>query len=143
MSYVADLHTHSRFAIGTSRSLDFDALVRGAKTKGIDLLATADFTHPVWLEETRAALSETPDGLLELDGVSFVLGTEVNCTAQQGGRNRRVHILLFALQTSPPSTPSTPGWRPAAASTATGVPPCGCRPANFSPRRWTWTRGAS
>ena len=96
MSYVADLHTHSRFAIGTSRSLDFDALVRGAKTKGIDLLATADFTHPVWLEETRAALSETPDGMLELDGVSFVLGTEVNCTAQQGGRSRRVHILLFA-----------------------------------------------
>ena len=96
MSYVADLHTHSRFAIGTSRTLDFAALVRGAKTKGINLLATADFTHPVWLEETRAALSETPDGLLELDGVSFVLGTEINCNARQGGRNRRVHILLFA-----------------------------------------------
>ncbi len=96
MSYVADLHTHSRFAIGTSRTLDFAALVRGAKTKGIDLLATADFTHPVWLEETRAALSETPDGLLALDGVSFILGTEINCNAQQGGRNRRVHVLLFA-----------------------------------------------
>ena len=28
--------------------------------------------------------------------MSFILGTEVNCTAQQGGRGRRVHVLLFA-----------------------------------------------
>ena len=96
MSYVADLHTHSRFARGTSRQLTYPNLATWGKLKGIDLLATGDFTHPGWLAETRATLRPRDDGLFELDGTLFVLGTEVNCNAEQGGRNRRVHILVLA-----------------------------------------------
>jgi uncharacterized protein (TIGR00375 family) len=96
MSYVADLHTHSPYARGTSPQLTFENMALWARTKGIDLLATGDFTHPERLAETRATLRETGDGLYELDGVRFVLGTEVNCSAEQAGRHRRVHILVFA-----------------------------------------------
>ena len=96
MTYAADLHIHSGFARGTSKDLTFDNLAHWARLKGIDLLASADFTHPAWLEETGRRLSETGDGLYEHDGVKFVLGTEVNCNAEQGGRNRRVHMLVFA-----------------------------------------------
>ena len=96
MTYAADLHIHSPFAMGTSRDLTFPNLARWAKIKGIDLLASADFTHPLWFQETRQALKESGNGLYEYDGVSFILGTEVNCNAQQGGRHRRVHVLLFA-----------------------------------------------
>ena len=96
MTYAVDLHLHSPFARGTSKRLTFDNLARWAKIKGIDLLATGDFTHPAWLRETHEQLRDAGDGLLERDGVKFILGTEVNCSAPEGGRHRRVHILVFA-----------------------------------------------
>ena len=96
MTYAADLHIHSRFARATSRDLTFENLARWAKLKGIDLLASADFTHPTWFDETGRRLNEAGDDLYEYDGVKFVLGTEVNCNAEQGGRNRRVHMLVLA-----------------------------------------------
>ncbi len=96
MTYTADLHIHSSYAYATSPSLNFENLARWAKLKGIDLLASADFTHPDWFAESKAKLSETGDGLYEYEGVKFVLGTEVSCVARVGGRSRRVHILLFA-----------------------------------------------
>ncbi len=96
MSYAADLHVHSRYAYATSRDLDFDSLARHAKIKGIDLLASADFTHPDWFEESRLKLNDAGTGLFEYGGVSFILGTEAECHGRQGGRGRRVHVLLFA-----------------------------------------------
>ena len=96
MTYVADLHLHSRYAIGTSNKLTFENLARWARIKGIDLLASADFTHPAWFEETRATLHDDGDGLFTYDGARFVLGTELSCVAEQGGRSRRVHMLAFA-----------------------------------------------
>ena len=96
MSYVSDLHIHSPYARGTSGQLTFDNLARWAKVKGIDLLASGDFTHPLWLQETRKKLREVGDGTFEHDGVSFVLGTEVNCVSDLEGRHRRVHILVSA-----------------------------------------------
>ena len=96
MTYVADLHLHSPFARGTSKQLTFDNLARWAKVKGIDVLASADLTHPAWFDETRRKLRESGDGVYEYDGVKFLLGTEVNCAGDQGGRHRRVHLLVFA-----------------------------------------------
>ena len=96
MSYVADLHLHSRYARGVSPQLSLETLAQGARTKGIDLLATGDFTHPQWLKELHAKLRPEPDGLLSFDGVRFVLGAEISCVYQQGGRTHRVHLLLYA-----------------------------------------------
>ena len=96
MSYVADLHVHSPFARGTSRRLTFDGLAHWAGVKGIDLLATGDFTHPTWIEETRQRLDDAGNGLFTLGSVHFVLGTELSCVASQGGRSRRVHVLALA-----------------------------------------------
>src|SRR5919106_3281810 len=96
MSYVADLHLHSRYACATSNTLTLENLAEWAKLKGIDLLASADFTHPAWFGELKEKLSPSSPGLYQFDGVQFILGTEVSCVYQQGGRQRRVHILLFA-----------------------------------------------
>ena len=96
MTYVADLHIHSPYARGTSRRLTFANLARWARLKGIDLLASGDFTHPQWFEETRLQLKDAGNGLFQLDGVFFVLGTELSCVFRQGGRARRVHVLVFA-----------------------------------------------
>ena len=94
--YSADLHLHSPFARATSSQLTFQNMAKWAHIKGIDLLASADFTHPKWLAETKGTLRPTGDGLYEYEGARFVLGTEVNCNGYQGGRNRRIHMLMFA-----------------------------------------------
>ena len=48
MTYAADLHLHSRYAYATSKNLTLESLAAWARVKGIDLLSSADFTHPVW-----------------------------------------------------------------------------------------------
>ena len=99
MRFVADLHIHSRYARGTSPRLGLQALVAGAQRKGIDLLATGDCTHPTWLAELEEELVEVDGGLLRLRsgaGPRLVLGGELSCVYGQGGRTRRVHLLVFA-----------------------------------------------
>ncbi len=92
---VADLHIHSRYAYACSKNLTLANLASTAKTKGIHMLATGDFTHPAWLAELEAGLAEIDEGTFEFEGVRFVLGTELSCVYKQGGRSRRLHLLLF------------------------------------------------
>jgi len=96
VTYAADLHLHSRFAYATSKSLTLENLAAWARLKGIDLLASGDFTHPLWRQELEDNLSEAAPGLYTFGGVQFVLGTEVSCVYTQGGRGRRLHLLLYA-----------------------------------------------
>ena len=93
--FAADLHIHSRYAYACSKNLTLENLAATAKTKGIDLLATGDFTHPAWLSELRDDLTEVDEGTYEYGGVRFVPGTEVSCVYRQGGRSRRLHLLLY------------------------------------------------
>ena len=74
-----------------------------AEKKGIDLLATGDFTHPLWVKELESQLQETTEGIYTLkeDGnkkrkARYILGTEISCIYSQGGKGRRVHVLVFA-----------------------------------------------
>src|SRR3989337_1893657 len=94
--FVADLHTHSSYARATSPRLNFDTLSTWAKLKGVQLLSSADFTHPVWWQEIKRNLKESEyDGFYQHNGINFVLGTEISCIYTQGGRQRRIHCLLF------------------------------------------------
>ncbi len=93
--FVADLHIHSRYAYACSKNLTLANLAAAAKIKGIGLLATGDFTHPAWLSELEAGLTEADAGTWQYDGVNFVLGTEISCVYRQGGKARRLHLLLF------------------------------------------------
>ena len=93
--FAADLHIHSRYAYACSKNLTLPNLAFTAKTKGIGLLATGDFTHPAWLAELEASLDPTADGTFEYEGVNFILGTEISCVYQQAGKARRLHLLLF------------------------------------------------
>jgi len=94
-SFVADLHVHSPYAFACSKSLTLDNLASWAKRKGIDLLATGDFTHPHWAEALQSNLTECGDGLYEYAGVRFVPGTEISCVYRQDGRTRRIHLLVL------------------------------------------------
>ena len=96
MAFTADLHLHSRFAYACSKNLTLANMAAWAKLKGIDLLSSADFTHPGWLAELEENLKPAGDGGYQFGGASFVLGTELSCVYKQGGRSRRVHLLVFA-----------------------------------------------
>lgn len=94
-SFIADLHIHSPYAFACSKALTLDNLSAWARRKGIDLLATGDFTHPTWAAELRVNLVGGQDGLYEYGGVRFVPGTEISCVYRQGGRVRRIHMLIM------------------------------------------------
>ena len=96
MSYAADLHVHSPFAYACSKNLTLENLSASAKVKGIHLLAGGDFTHPARREELGRKLTPDRPGLYIYNDVQFILGTEVNCVYSQGGKSRRVHMLLLA-----------------------------------------------
>ena len=76
---VADLHLHSAYARATSKDLNFDSLTSWAKMKGINLLSSADFTHPLWAKEIKSKLKDTGNGLFSYNNLNFVLGAEVSC----------------------------------------------------------------
>ena len=97
MRIVADLHVHSPFARACSKDITLETLVKYARLKGIDLLGTGDFTHPTWMANLKAQLTEDGSGILRgPGGFPFLLQTEVANIFSQGGRVRKVHNLILA-----------------------------------------------
>lgn len=114
MKYVADLHLHSKFSRATSREMVLDTLAHWAKIKGIQLLATGDFTHPEWLFLLKQKLEPTGNGFFRLkhivpsengyleglslstQDISFILSTEISFIYSKNGKVRKIHILLLA-----------------------------------------------
>lgn len=97
MAYVADLHIHSRFSRACSQQLNIPNLVEWAKLKGIQLLGTGDFLHPLWLTELKANLKENGKGFMVYgaEDVKFVLSVEISSIYSHKGRVRRVHNLVL------------------------------------------------
>ncbi|PMQ02168.1 MAG: DNA helicase UvrD [Dictyoglomus sp. NZ13-RE01] len=96
MKFIADFHIHSKYSRATSSDMDLENLSKWAKIKGIQLLGTGDFTHPLWFSELRDKLKEKSYGIYEYNGVNFILTTEISNIYQQNGKVRRIHILLFS-----------------------------------------------
>ncbi|MBI2039547.1 DNA helicase UvrD [Candidatus Microgenomates bacterium] len=107
MAYVADLHIHSRFSRACSQQLNIPHLVEWAKLKGINVLGTGDFLHPLWLTELKSQLKEDGSGFLnpasgearqgrhDDSDIKFVLTVEIASMYSDKGRGRRVHNLVF------------------------------------------------
>jgi len=94
--FVADFHIHSRYSRACSKDLSVAALAKWGKIKGVGVLGTGDFTHPLWLEELKTALRPTGTGLFEHQGVHFLLTAEVNTLFYKGGKAHQIHHVLFA-----------------------------------------------
>ena len=102
--YVADLHIHSRFSRACSLQLNIPNLVEWAKYKGINVLGTGDFLHPLWLTELKSQLKEDGSGFMTPkndqgsqggEGIKFLLTVEIASIYSQGGKGRRIHNLVF------------------------------------------------
>lgn len=97
MRIVSDLHIHSRFSRACSKQITIPNLEKYAKIKGVNLLGTGDFTHPLWLKELKESLREDGSGILKTgSGFSFILSTEVSNIYSQDGKGRRIHNVILA-----------------------------------------------
>ena len=96
MRIIADFHIHSKYSRATSRDMDIEALSQWAKWKGVNLLGTGDFTHPVWFQNLQEKLTPKDYGLFEYDGMHFCLTAEVCNIFYVAGRAKKIHIVIFA-----------------------------------------------
>ncbi|MCX8008604.1 MAG: endonuclease Q family protein [Patescibacteria group bacterium] len=106
MQIIADLQLHSKYSRAVSKDMTIPGIYTWAIKKGIHLVATGDWTHPLWMKEIEEHLEETGHGTLRMKSpvdVShktendplFLLATEVSCIFSQGGKGRRVHTLVW------------------------------------------------
>ncbi len=105
----ADLHLHSKYSRAVSPDMDLEHLAQGARAKGLQVLGTGDFSHPIWFAELKQKLvpAEDCEGLYELKAdaekklpfsrrVFFMLTNEVATFYSSGGKSRKVHHILHA-----------------------------------------------
>src|ERR1035437_3994155 len=97
MAYVADLHIHSRFSRACSPQLNIPNLTKWAKLKGINVMGTGDFLHPLWMSELKKDLTEDGSGFLTHNDsdIKFVLTVEIATMYAHNGKGRRIHNLIF------------------------------------------------
>ena len=109
MRFIADLHIHSKYSRATSPKLGLAELDRWADDKGILVMGTGDFTHPVYFKEMKEQLEEAEPGLyklkkkFKLDTIKgtkaetrFVLSVEISSIYKRAGAVRKVHTVLLA-----------------------------------------------
>jgi len=96
MRVVADLHLHSPFSRAVSRDMTLKNIERGAIAKGLHVVGTGDFTHPLWRREL-ATLDEE-DGLYrtkDVGAVRFLISGEVCTNFVVKEKTRRIHHLIL------------------------------------------------
>lgn len=101
MRRILDLHIHSRYSRACSPRLSLANIAAAAQRKGVDIVATGDFTYPAWFQAISSELEEKGDsGLYQLKEGNFktlfLLSTEVSLVYKDGGKARRIHLVVHA-----------------------------------------------
>tara|TARA_Y100000034_G_scaffold17454_1_gene19094 strand:+ start:10998 stop:12197 length:1200 start_codon:yes stop_codon:yes gene_type:complete len=89
---ISDLHIHSRFSRACSKNIDFSNLVKWAKIKGLHLLGTGDFTHPIWFEDIKKLKEKK--GFYYYNDFPFIISGEISLIYTQD-KGRRIHLVLL------------------------------------------------
>ncbi len=109
MQFIADLHIHSKYSRAVSPKMNLEELDAWASDKGIQLMATGDFTHPRYFSEIKTKLEPAEPGFYKLKSefkvknikggladTRFILSTEISSIYSKNGKCRRVHNLVYA-----------------------------------------------
>ncbi len=91
---IADLHIHSRFSRACSSQINFENLVKWAKVKGLHLLGTGDFTHPVWFDEIKK-LQSNEKGFYYYGDFPFIISGEISLIYTDDKKGRRIHLVVL------------------------------------------------
>ena len=96
---IADLHVHSGYSRATSKDMNVATMALWAKKKGINLLGTGDFTHPIHFANLKAALKSAGNGLYTTSiepSVFFMLTAEISSIYSFKGKVRRIHNIIMS-----------------------------------------------
>src|SRR3989344_3581530 len=100
MSQVIELHPHSKYSRACSPQLTIVNIDITCARKGVSVMGTGDFTHPGWFSEIRKTLEPAEPGLYKVrgskTGTRFLCTSEIACIWTQGGKVRRLHIVIVA-----------------------------------------------
>lgn len=112
MRLITDWHVHSKYSRACSQNLTLPNIAAMCERKGIDVVATGDWTHPAWFAHLKELLVESEPGmyrlsakLLPASGIGskfggsktrFMLVTEVSQIYSKGGKTRKIHNLIFS-----------------------------------------------
>jgi uncharacterized protein (TIGR00375 family) len=110
MQQILDLHIHSKYSRACSKNLTLENIDKACRVKGVDIIATGDFTYPEWFKSIDRELEEipgrrgnvsSPSGLYKFktasdDKVKFILSTEFALIYKDGGKCRRIHLVVHA-----------------------------------------------
>ncbi|MBD3282066.1 MAG: DNA helicase UvrD [Candidatus Portnoybacteria bacterium] len=98
MKYIADLHIHSKYSLATSKNTNIQNLTKQAKIKGVDILGTGDFTHPLWLKELKRSLEPAEPGLFKPKKLEtrYILSAEISSIYSKNDKTRKIHNIILA-----------------------------------------------
>lgn len=101
MEFVADLHLHSKYSRAVSKEMNLYNMALWGTKKGLDILSTSDWTHPLWLREIKTELEEEDKGIFKIKNnkdflTRFILSVEVSSIYTQKGQVHRIHNLIFS-----------------------------------------------
>lgn len=113
MRFIADFHVHSHYSRATSKEMNLVSLAKWGQLKGIELIGTGDFTHPLWFDEIQQKLEPAEPGLFRLKSalekeissqvpmscrnvMRFILSVEVSCIYKKNDRVRKMHVIILA-----------------------------------------------
>ncbi|MBP6869703.1 hypothetical protein KBC04_02380 [Candidatus Babeliales bacterium] len=113
MKFLADFHIHSKYSYATSKTMDLQALATWGQLKGLTVMGTGDFTHPVWQKELFEQLVPAEQGLFHLNpklqaavdagvytscrGIQrFLLTAEISTIFRRHGKCYKMHSIIFA-----------------------------------------------
>lgn len=102
MQQILDLHLHSKYSRACSKQLTLPNIEQTCRIKGVDIIATGDFTHPAWFKDIQNQLTEIgTSGLYRVetapdDKIKFILSTELSLIYKDKDKARRIHVVLHA-----------------------------------------------
>jgi DNA helicase II / ATP-dependent DNA helicase PcrA len=111
MQLITDLHIHSHYSRATSPQTTLENLYKWGKIKGINIIGTGDFTHPLWFKELSQKLEPAEPGLYKLKDTKnidteiptscssnilrFIPTVEISNIYSKAGKIRKIHNIII------------------------------------------------
>jgi len=100
MRIIADFHIHSKYSRAVSPKMNLEEIGKFGVIKGIDVIGTGDFTHPLWFSELKSKLILDKSNFYSLKGIDnsskFVFTGEVSLIYKKFNKTRKIHLILIS-----------------------------------------------